>query len=472
MTSVAMQRFQDDLTSDTGDLGTAIARETGLRLRPQEMAAVDAWVSQRIHELGLPNVAAFESLLEQDTLVARAERRLLNERLTTGESYFFRDAGQIDLLAGTILPELIQRRASRRRLRIWSAGCSTGEEAYTLAMLIDEMGPMLAGWNIQIVASDINLNALEKARRGQYTAWSFRTTSLSRKATYFQQRDATVWEIAPRLRDMISFRAVDLVRDRFPDGDNALCEFDLILCRNVFIYMNDGAIGTIVRKFAGAIADGGYLVTGHSELFAHDTAPLYIRMYPQSAVYQRSVMASPEMESLRVRATTTVEPRLRIEAPRRRRDTKPRAQVTAPRAPKPDTHADAESLIKSAWELADRGDRAEATRLCYAAAVAAPFDAGPYFLLAQLAQQRSARGEAKALLRKAIYLDPAFVAAHLELASLHAVDGNDVAALRTYRTARAVLVRLPSTATVPPFLTSTAQEVLEFVDRMLSQGES
>jgi chemotaxis methyl-accepting protein methylase len=302
MTATLPQRNPEDPAVAIEDrLSAIIGRETGLRQRPREAAALRAWIGERVRTLGLRDIHEFEQLLGQDTPVARSERQLLNERLTTGESYFFRDAGQIELLAGTILPELIARRAARRRLRIWSAGCSTGEEAYTLAMLIDEIGPSLASWNIQIVASDINLDALDKARRGRYTAWSLRTTNATRKARYFEPCGSR-WQIAPRLRDRVSFRALDLVRDRFPDPDAGLVEFDLILCRNVFIYLNEGAIRAVTAKFASAIVEGGYLVTGHSELFALDPSPLRIRMYPQSAAYQQVSASDVEAGALPARA--------------------------------------------------------------------------------------------------------------------------------------------------------------------------
>ena len=121
-----------------------MARTAGLHLREQDLNALALWTAERLRKLALPGMEQYAQLLAQDSAVGRQERELLTVRCTTGESYFFRDPEQIDLLAAKLLPELIARRADQRTLRIWSAGCASGEEAYSLAMLVDELAPRLA----------------------------------------------------------------------------------------------------------------------------------------------------------------------------------------------------------------------------------------------------------------------------------------------------------------------------------------
>ena len=179
-----------------------MARTAGLRLREPDLEALALWSTERWRKLALPGMEQYAQLLAQDSAVGRQERELLTVRCTTGESYFFRDPEQIDLLATKLLPELIARRADQRTLRIWSAGCASGEEAYSLAMLVDELAPRLAGWQVLILGTDINREALQKARRGLYREWSFRALSPSRRQHYFQPH-GDQWQISQRLRDMV-----------------------------------------------------------------------------------------------------------------------------------------------------------------------------------------------------------------------------------------------------------------------------
>ena len=213
-----------------------VAASAGLRLRAQDLESFSRWMVRRVHALTLPGSEEFAQLLAQDGAAGRRERELLITQFTTGESYFFRDQGQFDLIRQKLLPELIERRAKERTLRIWSAGCAGGEEPYSLAMLVLELASGLAGWNVLILGTDINGEALHKARQGEYREWSFRALDAQRKQHYFV-RHGDRWRIGPQLRDMVSFRSLDLVRDHFPDPEAGFERFDLILCRNVFIYL-------------------------------------------------------------------------------------------------------------------------------------------------------------------------------------------------------------------------------------------
>jgi chemotaxis protein methyltransferase CheR len=446
-----------------------LAHTAGLRVREQDVEALILWTAERVRKLALRGVEQYDQLLAEDSPAGRRERELLTVRFTTGESYFFRDRGQIDLLAAKLLPQLIVRRASERSLRIWSAGCASGEEAYTLAMLLDELASSLSGWKLLILGSDINSEALETARRGVYREWSFRALDEARRQRYFRPV-GDQWQVEQRLRDMVTFRGVDLVRDDFPDPGTDLNEFDLILCRNVFIYLDAPAVGRITAKFAAALADGGYLVTGQSELFGHDTAPLRVRMFPQSAAFQKT--AQPAAASLcealaqvPVPAVAALLPAVEI---------KPRAARVAQRAasaPPLAPAAERERLLQAAWQHADRGRPDAAVEDCRKAIALAGFDPRPYFLLAQLAQERGDATGAKVLLNKVIYLDPTFVAAYLELGNLHAQGGDDVRARRMYETVRTALTKLPAPTPIAPYGESTAADVLAYVERLLGGPE-
>ena len=153
-------------------------------------------------------------------------------------------------------------------------------------MLVDELGPRGRGWNILILGTDINDKALEKARRGEYGLWSFRGLDNERTQRYFR-RNGNQWQIEARLRDRVTFRRGDLIREHFPDAEAGLSDFDLILCRNVFIYFGADNVAVVANKLAAALSEGGYLMTGHTELIGHRLQNLHSKLFAEGVVYQR-----------------------------------------------------------------------------------------------------------------------------------------------------------------------------------------
>ena len=162
---------------------------------------------------------------------------LVVSALTVGETYFFRNKGHFDALAKHILPEIIaQREHSSRRIRIWSAGCATGEEPYSVAIALRELIPNLESWNILILATDINRDALRKAREGLYGAWSFRGVERCIQDRYFRLNGKKQFAIADGIKRLVTFDYLNLVEDRYPSLANNTNGMDVILCRNVTIY--------------------------------------------------------------------------------------------------------------------------------------------------------------------------------------------------------------------------------------------
>lgn len=184
--------------------------------------------------------------------------------LTVGETCFFRYRTHRAALLGQVLPELIDRATARRRLRIWSAGCSTGEEPYSLALLLVEHFPELAGWDVQILATDINKRSLRQAREGIYRGHALRQVEEPLRLRYFRQSGSN-YVLNPRVRTMVRFAYLNLQGDPFPAAENESAGFDLILCRNVLIYFQAAAVRQIVARFAAGLNPGGYLFLGHAE---------------------------------------------------------------------------------------------------------------------------------------------------------------------------------------------------------------
>ena len=209
--------------------------------------------------------------------------------LTTNETYFFREMNQLRTFAEEIVPELVERGRHRRRLRIWSAGCSTGEEPYTLAILLLEQA-CLADWQTEIFASDINQRVLQTARRGVYTATSFRSTEPYYRDRYFEEVDAQHTRVADRVRKLVTFGHLNLLA---PEQWSILGLFDLVICRNVMIYFNLESKKKIVENFHRKIEGGGFLLLGHAESLMNVSSAFALRHFRHDMVYQKPE-AAPE----------------------------------------------------------------------------------------------------------------------------------------------------------------------------------
>jgi chemotaxis protein methyltransferase CheR len=180
--------------------------------------------------------------------------------MTTNESFFFRDKLPFEHFRETIMPALLAARASHRRIRIWCAAASTGQEPYSLAMCLKEMGAKLAGWRVEIVATDLSLEVLEKATAGVYSQFEVqRGLPVTLLIKYFAQKGDT-WQISPEIRAMVQYRPFNLLHDFAQLG-----QFDVVFCRNVLIYFDQQAKIDILHRIAKLMPSDGYLVLGAAE---------------------------------------------------------------------------------------------------------------------------------------------------------------------------------------------------------------
>jgi chemotaxis protein methyltransferase CheR len=199
---------------------------------------------------------------------AEAELAAALDLLTSGETYFFRHKEQLSLLSGTILPALAESNAASRRLGIWSAGCSSGEEAYTMAILLYESG-LFDGWNVRIFASDLSHERIEHARQGCYFKGAFRSTDPRILKTYFHE-SGRIWQVHEELRRLCQFSPLNLL-GRNPDA--FVGRMDVILCRNVLIYLDESARERVIENLYERLTPGGYLLLGHSETLKFMATP-------------------------------------------------------------------------------------------------------------------------------------------------------------------------------------------------------
>lgn len=206
--------------------------------------------------------------------------------ITIHETYFFRENQQLQTFTQEILPELAQMEEKTKRLRIWSAGCSTGEEPYTLSMLILE-NPLFQDWAVEIYASDISQNVLQNARRGIYQAGAFRATDPYFQRKYFS-KEISGFKINDPVKKNVNFLHINLNdRERW----NLLPAVNAVFCRNVIIYFDLAAKKQVIEGFYGKLKEGGYLLLGHSESLMNLSTHYALKHFKNDLVYQKPLLA-------------------------------------------------------------------------------------------------------------------------------------------------------------------------------------
>lgn len=258
----------------------------GFRYRADDPFTLRDLVERAYQASDGASLGAFAELLE--TLPdSDPEIQAFVSRMAVGETSFFRNQPQFEALATQVLPELIDERraANDLRLRVWSAGCSSGEEPYSIAILLAELIPDWRRWDIRILGTDLNPFALRRAGDALYTEWSFRETDPEILARYFK-RVAKLWRLDHPCRAMVSFRRLNLATESIPNPELGLDDLDLILCRNVTIYFDRALTERLAESFFDALGPGGWLIVGHTEPDTTTYGRFEVHEFPDAIVYR------------------------------------------------------------------------------------------------------------------------------------------------------------------------------------------
>jgi chemotaxis protein methyltransferase CheR len=342
--------------------------------------------------------------------------------VTVAETHFFRGPEQFELIRQTIVPELLRRRSDGPPLRFWSLGCATGEEPYSLAILCEEDGLLD---DVRIDAADISRRALAAAKTAEYGEWALRNTGPRLRQRYFTSCEGR-FRLNERLRRQVDFAHLNLGADALPSPEKRLADFDLILCRNVLVYLEASAVRRIARQLLACLSDGGWLLTAPTDPPLWKYAPFETSITPAGIVYRR--MAPDTRKS----STAYV-------APVRRQTRKPAAGIPLARAraadPRKTTGDDpAKAIARQIRSRFDLGEPREAARLAARAIERHPLSAELHFLEGV---SRMASGEtdaATAALRRVAYLDGKLAAAQFFL-GVCLKDSDPQAALRALENA-------------------------------------
>jgi chemotaxis protein methyltransferase CheR len=238
-------------------LSGLMKQRSGLALGANKTALVESRLTPLAARYGLKNIAELVRELQRG---CEPLAREAVDAMTTNETWFFRDRRPFDRFQDTMLPALLKSRAKTRCIRIWCAGAAAGQEPYSLAMILEDRKRELAGWAIEILATDINAEVIARARAGLYTPFEVRRgLPVPLLAQYFQ-REGDNWRLNRAIRDRVEFRVFNLL-----DSFAGLGVFDLIFCRNVLIYFDPATKAEVAGRLSASLASDGYLVLGTAE---------------------------------------------------------------------------------------------------------------------------------------------------------------------------------------------------------------
>lgn len=285
-----------------------ILKHSGLNFPENRRHELEKGIMQALANApqGIQSVDSYYRFLNQPGVAeAQVELERLINILTIGETHFFRNCAQFDALATQVLPALIaQKREAAAlvsqnsepvpQLRIWSAGCATGEEPYSVAMLLRELIPDIDKWRILILGTDINADSLAKAREGVYREWSFREEKAKAKRQIFFQQQGAQYQLSDAVRQQVTFARHNLIEDDFPSPYNNIVAMDLILCRNVTIYFSEETTEQLIKKFYATLIDGGWLLVGHSEPSLTAYNDFQAHTFPKAILYKKSSQPLPQ----------------------------------------------------------------------------------------------------------------------------------------------------------------------------------
>ncbi len=426
----------------------AVEAQLGLHYPQERWPDLERGLRGAAEELGFAGV---EECARALAFAALGQRQIdaLAAHLTIGETYFFRDPAVFTALRQQVFPALVREREGRaKRLRIWSAGCCTGEEPYSIAIALREALPDIDDWRVTILATDINPRFLHKAVAGIYGPWSFRGVPDEARSTWFHPRAEGRFEVVPEIREMVTFACLNLVEDVWPSlatGTNAM---DLIVCRNVLMYFATERVRQVVAGFQRALVPDGRLIVSPTESSREIFAGFPPAEIPSIALFRKQAPQPPPAPATPPAAVPRAVPAVRP-AP------VARALPVAAR-----DHA------AEARRLANDGHLAGALAACDRALAGERLVPAHHYLRGIILLEQGAAAAAVTALRRALYLDPDFALAHFTLGHVLLRQGRQSDARRSFANARALLRTCAPDALPPESEGLTASRLLAILTSM------
>jgi len=480
-------------------LAQLIAEHAGLHFPPSRRGDLLRGLEAAAREMDFQDPAQYAEWLLSTPTPSHLQK--LACHLTVGETYFFREAATLDALARHVLPQLIaQRRECGRHLRLWSAACSTGEEAYSLAILLDQLLPDIDDWRITLLATDINERALAKANEGVYGEWSFRSLAAEVRERYFTAATSRRFAIRPEIAARVGFAQLNLASPGAPTDVDTRA-MDVILCRNVLLYFTPHQAHKLARRLHESLADGGWLAVSPSEcsqaLFSH----FAVVNFPDAILYQKReslaagdsdehAASPPNLSAKRPQAPTKAEPSTPLNEPSAPTKSLPAAESNEiaasppnPSARRPQAPATAECSPRSndttkgretessfallARSFADQGRLSEALIWSEQWIASNKVDASAHYLHATVLQELGHRDGARRALQRCLFLRPDFALAHFALGNLERSDSRHTQAMRHFKAAQRLLQSCPADELLPESEGLTVKHLASIISTLL-----
>ena len=487
-------------------LSEALSLGVGLYFPENRWNDLDRGLKAASKELGFINSIELARLVLSRSLTTD-HIKVLARHLTTPETYFFRDRSTMLALRDQVLSNLIdERRNSEYRLRIWSAGCCSGEEPYTLAILLRELLPDFESWRVSILGTDINPVVLEKAAIGCYSDWSFREVPEGFKARYVSQQ-GNQFRLRSELMKMVSFSFLNLASDTFPSLTTNTEAMDLILCRNVLMYFSKEEAIRVVDKFHKCLTPGGWLVVSAGESsFVSPELFDCVRFSDAFFFKKRQLTASEHLsrltlklekssfkdscslgeELVNLRSEIPVSNLTDLDPAESEEDLLNIARdfyklgfyeeaVAALKTvlsmwsdqSKPVLQLQKQVIALLARSRANQGKLSEALDWCEQGIDLDPLNAQLYYLQANILQSQLQPRGALESLRKSLYLDPDFVLSHYALGNYYLREGQKVKAVRNYKNALSLALKMDKESLLPEGEGLTAGRLAGIVETTL-----
>lgn len=485
-------------------LSELISSLIGLHFPADRLSDLERGLRSAAPDLGFSDTSEFIEWLK-NTKLSKSDIETLASHLTIGETYFFREKESFKALEETILPEIINaRRGKEQRLRFWSAGCSTGEEAYSLAILITRMLPDYRDWNISILATDINPRSLKKAAGGTYSEWAFREAPEWLKAKYFMQKDG-YYEIVPEIKKMVSFSYLNLAEDTYPSLLNNTNAMDVIFCRNVLMYFSTEKAKRAVQGFYKALVDEGWLSVSATESLRSLYSQFAIINFPGAILYRKTNALERREDFKHTLPEHTFNFRAESYSPVIDTGTEFAPVIAKSISASKETENPQEAVptYKVAFELFEQGRYSEAIEAlellhqakpdeaiinallaktnanlgkldsalqwCEKAVEADKLNPAFRYMSATILQEQGLIEQAINSLKRALYLDPNFIIAYFVLGNLMLSKGDAKAAMKSFNNAKELLLSCGPEETLPESDGITAGRLATIIDSMALQ---
>jgi chemotaxis protein methyltransferase CheR len=484
-------------------LGAQVTARIGLNFSESRKQDLLRAVRVLAREHGQEDAEAFLQSLAASFPTER-QMEILTAHLTVGETYFFREIKSLDAFRNHVIPELIRQRAGRgQKLRIWIAGCSTGEEAYTIAIILSELISKLDAWDIDILATDINAAALEKARQGVYTEWSFRGMPELLRERYFEPQGGKTFAIRSRFKDMVCFARHNLVIDAYPSLQNNTNAMDVIFCRNVLMYFLPELVQKVIVRFCNCLVEGAWLIVAPSETFMLSASEFSPVPFEGATLYRKESHKVAAVDLMRKSVLPQLGARNSEQLIQRGSRSGLNSELGVLNSPFPVPMADSYEAALSAYQTGRYADAAAALQYLVGAdglsalgigaakalALMARIDAnqgkletalewaekaiaadkvnpGFYYLLATILEEQHRSTDAVQALKRALYLDPSFILAHFTLGNIASQEKGGKGANRHFINALELLTQIPKDEVLPESEGVTAGRLLAILENM------